>query len=248
MKHIKVSLFLLSLCLLTACTGNQESNKDIMTTNETHIETGIIAEQVLAGETSEIHYSYYLPKTYDENKQYPLMMIMPGYDMMWFGEDSSGSNISWNGFQAWTKLDEDMIVVSAQLTDWQETSANQAIELTEYFIDNFTVNLKRVYAGGYSAGGETMSQAVSMRPDLYSAYLHGASKWDVDYASVAENKVAVYIFMAAGDEYYGSDEARNAYQNLHDAYVQMGLSEDEIEEVLQVEIPDNWYYVKKKDS
>ena len=116
MKHIKVSLFLLSLCLLTACTGNQESNKDIMTTNETHIETGIIAEQVLAGETGEIHYSYYLPKTYDENKQYPLMMIMPGYDMMWFGEDSSGSNISWNGFQAWTKLDEDMIVVSAQLT------------------------------------------------------------------------------------------------------------------------------------
>lgn len=81
-----------------------------------------------------------------------------------------------------------------------------------------------------------------MRPDLYSAYLHGASKWDGDYALVAENKVAVYIFMAAGDEYYGSDKARNAYQNLHDAYVQTGLSEDEIEEVLQVEIPDNEYF------
>ena len=239
MKYIKVSLFLLSLCLLTACTGNQESNKDTLTTNnETQRETGIIAEQVLEGETGEIHYSYYLPETYDENIQYPLMMIMPGYDMMWFGEESSGSNIDWNGFQAWTKLDEDMIVVSAQLTDWQETSANQAIELTEYFIDNFAVNPKRVYAGGYSAGGETMSQAVSMRPDLYAAYLHGASKWDGDYASVAENKVAVYIYMAEGDEYYGSDEARIAYQNLHDAYVQTGLSE----EVLQVEIPDNEYF------
>lgn len=246
MKCRKASLFLLCLCLLTACTDHQDPHKDTMINKtETQTETGIIAEQVFEGKTGEIHYSYYLPETYDENKQYPLMMIMPGYDMMWFGEDSAGSNINWNGFQAWTKLDEDMIVVSAQLTDWQETSANQAIELTEYFIDHFAVNPKRVYAGGYSAGGETMSQAVSMRPDLYAAYLHGASKWDGDYASVAKNKVAVYIYMAEGDEYYGSDEARNAYQNLHDAYAQIGLSEEEIKEVLQVEIPDNEYFNKQ---
>lgn len=30
-----------------------------------------------------------------------------------------------------------MIVVSAQLTDWGNTSVRQAIELTEYFIENF---------------------------------------------------------------------------------------------------------------
>ena len=71
-----------------------------------------------------------------------------------------------------------MIVVSAQLTDWHDTSAQQAIELTEYFIDHFSVDKTRVYAAGYSAGGETMSQAVSLRPDLYAAYLHGASQWD----------------------------------------------------------------------
>ena len=64
-----------------------------------------------------------------------------------------------------------MIVVSAQLTDWHDTSARQAIELTEYFLANFSVDVSRVYAAGHSAGGETMSQAVSMRPDLYAAYL-----------------------------------------------------------------------------
>lgn len=69
-----------------------------------------------------------------------------------------------------------MIVVPAQLTDWHDTSARQAIELTEYFLANFSVDVSRVYAAGYSAGGETMSQAVSMRPDLYAAYLHGASQ------------------------------------------------------------------------
>ena len=88
-----------------------------------------------------------------------------------------------------------MIVVSAQLTDWQETSARQANALCDYFIENFSVDANRVYAAGYSAGGETMSQAVAMRPDLYAAYLHGASQWDGDYDSTAQNHIAVYIFV-----------------------------------------------------
>ena len=45
-----------------------------------------------------------------------------------------------------------------------------------------------------------MSQAVSMRPDLYAAYLHGASQWDGKYAPIAENGVAVHVFMAENDE------------------------------------------------
>ena len=171
----------------------------------------LIAEQVLEGETGSIHYSYYLPAGYSEEESYPLVMTMPGYDMMWFGEDSSGSNLNWGGFTCWNGLDEKTIVVSAQLTDWGETSARQANELTEYFIENFPVDTSRVYGAGYSAGGETMSRAVSMRPDLYAAYLHAASQWDGEYAPVAENGVAVYIFMAEGDEYYGSDRARAAY-------------------------------------
>ena len=198
--------------------------------------TGIIAKQILSGNEGEIHYSYYLPENYNENKTYPLMMVMPGYDMMWFGEESSGSNLDWRGFRVWTELPEDMIVVSAQLTDWHEKSARQAVELTEYFIQNFSVDQSRVYAAGYSAGGETMSQAVAMRPDLYAAYLHGASQWDGNYESIAKSGVAVYIFMAENDEYYGSQKARDAYDGLRDAYQSEGWSDEQIDEVLQMEI------------
>lgn len=204
--------------------------------------TGIIAKQILSGNEGEIHYSYYLPENYNENKTYPLMMVMPGYDMMWFGEESSGSNLDWRGFRVWTELPEDMIVVSAQLTDWHEKSARQAVELTEYFIQNFSVDQSRVYAAGYSAGGETMSQAVAMRPDLYAAYLHGASQWDGNYESIAKSGVAVYIFMAENDEYYGSQKARDAYDGLRDAYQSEGWSDEQIDEVLQMEIPDNEYF------
>ncbi len=209
---------------------------------ESTAETGLVAEQVLEGETGDIHYSYFLPEGYGEEKSYPLMMTMPGYDMMWFGEDSSGANLNWRGFLCWTELPEDMVVVSAQLTDWGETSARQAVEPTEYFLANFSVDESRVYAAGYSAGGETMSRAVSMRPDLYAAYLHGASQWDGQYAPVAENGVAVYIFMAEGDEYYGSQRAQEAYDGLRLAYQEAGWSEEETERVLQLQTPGpDWF-------
>ena len=205
-------------------------------------QTEIIAGQILEGETGTIHYSYYLPDNYGSQKEYPLMMVMPGYDMMWFGEESSGSNLNWDGFLCWTRLPEEMIVVSAQLTDWHETSARQAVELTEYFLEHFSADASRVYAAGYSAGGETMSQAVSMRPDLYAAYLHGASQWDGEYSPIAENGVAVYIFMAEHDEYYGSERAWSAYNGLHDAYVEAGWSEDQIADVLRIQTPDDTWF------
>ena len=220
--------------------SNTSSEEDVQSA-----ETGIIPEQVLEGETGTIHYSYYLPESYDPQKKYPLMMVMPGYDMMWFGEESSGSNLNWAGFLCWTELPEEMIVVSAQLTDWHETSARQAIELTEYFMDHFSVDQSRIYVACYSAGGETMSQAVAMRPDLYAAYLHGASQWDGDYAPVVQNGVAVYIFMAEHDEYYGPERARSAYNSLNDAYIAAGWSEGQIGEILQIQTPDDEWFADR---
>lgn len=206
------------------------------------INNRIIAEQLLDGKDGVIHYSYYLPENYNKDGVYPMVVVMPGYDMMWFGEESSGANLNWRGFVSWAELEEDMIVVSAQLTDWGEKSARQAVELTEYFLDNFSVDCDRVYAAGYSAGGETMSQAVAMRPDLYAAYLHGAAQWDGAFESVAEDKVSVYIFMAENDEYYGSQKARDAYQGLYEAYQSIGWIQEQIDEVLQIETPDNEYF------
>jgi len=168
----KYSFLCASLLLLTFCTvcGQKEVLADglseIASVSAGSVQTGWNTEQILEGNDGEIHYSYYLPESYDGEHAYPMMVVMPGYDMMWFGEESSGSNLSWRGLLAWTELDEEMIVVSAQLTDWDEKSARQSVELTEYFLNNFAVDENRVYAAGYSAGGETMSQAVSMRPDL----------------------------------------------------------------------------------
>lgn len=75
-----------------------------------------------------------------------------------------------------------------------------------------------------------------------AAYLHGASQWDGDYAPIAENGTAVYIFMAEHDEYYGSQRAWSAYNSLHDAYEEAGWSEEQISNVLQIQTPnDEWF-------
>ena len=81
-----------------------------------------------------------------------------------------------------------------------------------------------------------------MRPDIYAAYIHGGSQWDGEYESVAENRVAVYIFMAEHDEYYGSQKARDAYSGLRAAYEDSGLSEDEIDRLLFLRIPDDKWF------
>lgn len=241
-----LTLYCFSGC--TEITRNETSNASVASkpqTEDLDRQTGLVTEQILNSEIGEIHYSYYLPDNYSDSREYPMMVVMPGYDMMWFGEDSSGSNLNWNGFRCWMGLDEEMIVVSAQLTDWGETSAREAVELTEYFIDSFSVDTNRIYAAGYSAGGETMSRAVSMRPDLYAAYLHGASQWDGEFTPIAEHNVAVYIFMAEDDEYYGSQRARDAYNGLHEAYENMGRSDDEIDAVLQIQTPNKEWFAQR---
>lgn len=201
-----------------------------------------IRGNILNGSEGEIHYSYYLPKDYDSTKKYPMIMTLPGYGGMWFGENSEGNNLSEIGVNIWTKETEPMIIVSPQVEDWGDKSARQTIELTEYFIENYSVDENRVYGAGYSAGGETMSRVMGMKPELFAAYLHGASQWDGEYAPAAESGTAVYIFMAENDEYYGSDRAREAYNNLYDAYSKTGMDEKEIGEKLKLLIPEDKYF------
>ena len=144
--------------------------------------------------------------------------------------------------EVWTELNGGMIIVSPNLTDWGDKSARQTIELADWFIENYNVDTSRIYAAGFSAGGETLSRAVDMRPELFAAYLHCATQWDGGYDAVAEYKMPVYISMAEHDEYYGPDTARRAYEGLKSAYERIGISGDELDDLLILDIkPDDYF-------
>ena len=73
-----------------------------------------------------------------------------------------------------------MIVLSPQLNDWGQTSANEAIALTEYFLKNYNIDTSHVYLHGMSGGGETGSLVMGTKPELFTAYLATSSQRDGD--------------------------------------------------------------------
>lgn len=200
---------------------------------------------VIKGADGNIHYTYYLPANYDPDKRYPMLMTLPGWSSKFNTIETTPlteNDYARSNAEAWTAALGDIIVVSPSLTDWGDPSARQTIELTEYFIQHFAVDESRIYAAGFSAGGETLSRAIDMRPDLFAAYLHASSQWDGGYENAAKYRIPIYICMARQDEYYGSEKATDAYERLKEAYQSAGISDTDIERLLMLDIKEDSYF------
>lgn len=207
-----------------------------------------VLDNVLHSETEgDIHYNVYIPEDYDGTESYALFMTLPGYQGLYF--QGVGQNVMTEefGFMARDYISK-MIIVAPQLNDWQDTSARQTIALTEYFLDTYNIDRSRVYAEGYSGGGETMSRVMGMRPDLYTAYLQCSSQWDGNYTEVVKARVPVYFAIGEKDEYYGSEPSRNAYNAIHKLYEQEGLSNSEIDRLLVLDIKPTSYFSSEEIS
>ena len=192
----------------------------------------------------DIHYHIYVPGSYDGSEPYALFMTLPGYEGLYF--QGVGVNLQEEefAFEA-QKYNDHMIIAAPQLSDWGETSADQTIVLTRYLLEQYNIDPALVYANGYSGGGETMSLVLEKAPELFTAYLHCSSRWDGDFAPVAENQVPVYLAVGAEDEYYGSQPTRDAYDALHELYRAQHLSEDEIARLLVLDIKPREYFTQQ---
>ena len=203
---------------------------------------GFTLDNVLHSETQgDIHFNLYVPDSYDGEEPCAVFFTLPGYEGLYFqgvGENLYSENF---GFEA-QAYDPDMIIVAPQLSDWGETSADQTIALVEYFLANYNIDPDRVYGEGYSGGGETMSQVMGKRPELFAAYLQCSSQWDGDYEPVIESRTPVYFVIGESDEYYGSQPTQEAYDNLYELYRQEGLSDEEINQLLVLDIKDADYF------
>ncbi|MDO4556734.1 MAG: prolyl oligopeptidase family serine peptidase, partial [Lachnospiraceae bacterium] len=203
---------------------------------------GFVVDNILPSETlGDIHYNVYIPDDYDGKEAYALYFTLPGYQGLYFQGVAQNIKTEEFGFEA-LKYNDKMIVVAPQLNDWGETSTDQTIELVEYFLNNYNIDKTKVYASGYSGGGETMSRVLGKRPDLFCAYLHCSSKWDGDYDVLVESRTPVYIVIGEADEYYGSQLSQEAYENIRSRYETIGVSEDEISEWITLDIKDTAYF------
>ena len=189
----------------------------------------------------DIHYNVYIPESYDGSRPYALFFTLPGYEGLYFQGVARNLEAEAFGFEA-QKYNEEMIVVAPQLSDWGETSANQTVALLEFFLDAYNIDREKVYANGYSGGGETMSLVMGKRPELFTAYLHCSSQWDGDLEVLAESRTPVYLAIGEDDEYYGSEPTKHAYDTLRGLYEQQGLTDAEIGELLVLDVKDDSYF------
>ena len=216
---------------------NNTSNE--LTYEQKNLKSFKIDEVYKDKEYGDIHYSVYIPNNYDKNKSYPLYITLPGYEGLYF--QGVGINLKMESFATEAlKINSNMIIIAPQLNDWGELSANQTIALIEYYKSNFNIN--KVYANGYSGGGETMSLVMGKRADLIDAYLQVSSKWDGDYSSTVNNETPVYFVIGENDEYYGSEPTKNAYNTLYSMYEKKGLSKKEIDNILILDIKEKDYF------
>ena len=214
---------------------------ELEVTEGTETYRGFQMDNVLHAPEGVIHYHIYVPGGYDGSEPYALFLTLPGYEGLYFqgmGQNLYSENFAFEALN----YNDHMIVVAPQLSDWGETSAEQTIALTEYLLGRYNIDQERVYAEGYSGGGETMSQVMGMRPDLFTAYLQCSSQWDGAYEPVVEARVPVYFVIGESDEYYGSGPSQEAYDSLRELYEQAGLSQAEIDQLLVLDIKDADYF------
>ena len=228
-------------------TSPEESQTESVTEG-TEEYRGFVIDNVLHSEKEgDIHYNVYIPESYDGTKAYALYFTLPGYEGLYFQGVAANIKSEDFGFEA-QKYNSEMIIVAPQLNDWGETSADQTIALVEYFLDYYNIDREKVYGNGYSGGGETMSIVAGKRPELFTAYLQVSSKWDGDYETVAKAHLPVYLAIGRNDEYYGSEPTIQAYQTLHDLYEKQGLTEEEIDKLLVLDVKEHSYFTERNAS
>lgn len=213
--------------------------------NQTEEYEGFVIDNVFHSvKEGDIHYNVYIPDSYDGTKPYALYFTLPGYEGLYFQGVAANIKSEAFGFEA-QKYNQEMIIVAPQLEDWGEKSADQTIELVEFFLKNYNIDTSRVYGNGYSGGGETMSIVMGKRPDLFTAYLQVSSKWDGAYEPVVQQHLPVYLAIGRNDEYYGSQPTQEAYDMLHRLYEHQGLSDEEINELLVLDIKEYDYFTER---
>lgn len=239
-------LAMLLLCLLYA--GGAADNpyriqSDV--TAGTEVYQGFLMDNVLhAGDAGDVHFHIYVPDSYDGSEPYPLFFTMSGYGGMYF--QGAGANLTEEPFALWARQQyPDMIIVAPQMEAWGETYADQVLALMDYLLSEYRVDENRIYAEAFSAGGVTMSFVLEQRPDLFCVYLHCCSSWPADPTPVVKTRLPVYIAVGEQDEYFGSEPSREIYEELQELYRQQGLSGEEIDRLLVLDVKNDAYFSER---
>lgn len=251
---------------------------DTVTFNQdsiTNIASDEFKDYIVASENSNnnIYVKYYLPENYNASKKYPMVVHHTGGGQHYrtdtpnaelFGKDNFGVELDIDLVPQTFSVDakEDTIVVTIQCLASNKpenySPGKDINQVVEYFINNFAVDSDRVYAIGNSQGGLDLSEAVALRPDLYTVYypcntsiVMGTKNIDTENPDTTDpiyqkcleycqayvdNEVRIWFHVGRNDFTGAFLEDELPYPMLKDLYKQNGYSDEEIEELVKMTV------------
>ncbi len=155
-----------------------------------------------------IHYNLFIPKNYDPNQQYPLVLFMADASTVGKGVMASLKHgyggIIWATDESQAKNPSFVLVPSFEGPEnvtndqWQVTNeADVALRLLHHIVGQYSIDKNRLYTTGQSMGGMISFYFNSKYPDLFAASLFVGSQWDVNVLLPLAGKKFFYVVSAA---------------------------------------------------
>ena len=156
-----------------------------------------------------LKYNLYIPKNYDKNKKYPLVLFM--HDMGVLSADTKATLLQGNGAISFATPEEqakhEAFVLapqySKQVVDDKGNITNDLDAtvnlIRDYLLTKYSIDDKRIYATGQSMGGMMAIVMNYKYPELFAASYLVACQWnEKEVAPMAKNNL--WIMVSTGDE------------------------------------------------
>mgnify|MGYP002742176519 FL=1 len=157
---------------------------------------------------TSVKYNLYIPKNYDKNKKYPLVLFM--HDKGVLSEDTKTALFQGNGATSFAAPEEqarhEAFVLAPQYSR-QVVDDNGDITsdfdatvnlIKDYLISKYSINEKKLYATGQSMGGMMAIVMNYKYPELFAASYLVACQWNPkEVSTMAKNNL--WITVSTGD-------------------------------------------------
>ncbi len=180
---------------------------------------------------TSLPYAYHLPRHYNPQHRYPLVVILPGWGMGYDGANLGvqiAADIPATAWlrPEWTGSREDVIVLAPQnQRSTPQAEAAIVVSLLEQFMKTHGVDRDRVYASTVSYGSTTAWEAMATHPGLFSAALiTGGFQVGADQAArIATDRTPIWITHGLNDHLLPVAYGRNSTTLLRNAYIAAGV-------------------------
>ena len=156
-----------------------------------------------------VKYNLYIPKNYNKNKKYPLVLFM--HDMGVLSEDTKATLLQGNGAISFATPEEqakhEAFVLAPQYSR-QVVNDNGDITsdldatvnlVKDHLLSKYSIDEKKLYATGQSMGGMMAIVMNFKYPDLFAASYLVACQWnEKEVTPMAKNNL--WIMVSTGDE------------------------------------------------